>query len=239
VSDALLAGIKSSLGLDGDNDTRVRPKFYGVTTGMVMPGPPDPLMLGRVQVRLPSIDSLDFSPWARVATMMAGPFHGSYFIPNPGDEVLVAFEHGDLTAPYIIGSLWTLASLPPLPSPLPQIRALRTLAGAQVVFQEVPPSIYIQTPTPPAVVPLPPSPIGPHQTVWLSPAGIQVTSPTLITLQVQTSTVTITPGGIVLQAGGSSIAVTPAGVFLSGGGASVALAGGNASVIAPMVRINS
>jgi len=239
VSDELLAGIKSSLGLDGDNDKKVRPKFYGVTVGTVVPGIPDPLMLGRVQVRLPFIDSLDFSPYARVATMMAGPFHGSYFIPNFGDEVLVAFEHGDVTAPYIIGSLWNLAAPPPLLSPLPQIRALRTLAGAQVVFQEVPPSIYIQTPTPPEVVPMPPSPVGPHQTVWLSPAGIQVTSPTLITLQVQTSTVTITPGGIVLQAGGSSIAVTPAGVFLQGGGASVALAGGNASVIAPMVRINS
>ena len=239
MSDELLAGIKSSLGLDGDNDKKVHQKFYGVTVGTVIPGIPDPLMLGRVQVRLPFIDSLDYSPYARVATMMAGPFHGSYFIPNYGDEVLVAFEHGDVTAPYIIGSLWNLAAPPPLPSPLPQIRALRTLAGAQIAFQEIPPSIYIQTPTPPEVVPLPPSPTGPHQTVWLSPAGIQVTSPTLITLQVQTSTLTITPAGILLQAGGSSISVTPAGVFLQGGGANVSLAGGNASIIAPMVRINS
>jgi hypothetical protein len=73
----------------------------------------------------------------------------------------------------------------------------------------------------------------------LSPAGIQITSPTTIMLQVQTSMVTVSPAGVVLQAGGSSIAVTPAGVFLQGGGASVALAGGNASIVAPMVRINS
>ena len=238
VSNELLAGVKSSVGIEDEEQSRVRPKFYGVTVGTVV-SPLDPLMLGRLQVRLPFIDSLDLSPWARVATLMAGPFHGSYFIPNVGDEVLVAFEHGDVTAPYIIGSLWNLAAPPPMPSPLPQIRALRTFAGAQIVFQEVPPSIYLQTPTPPEVVPMPPTPTGPHQTVWLTPAGIQILSPTMITLQVQTTTVQVTPGSILLQVGGSSIAVTPAGVFLQGGGASVAMTGGNASIIAPMVRINS
>ena len=240
MSNELLAGIKSSLGIeDEEQKKKVRPKFYGVTVGTVVPGIPDPLMLGRVQVRLPFIDSLDFSPYARVATMMAGPLHGSYFIPNIGDEVLVAFEHGDVTAPYIIGSLWNLAAPPPMPTPLPQIRALRTLAGAQIVFQEVPPSIYLQTPTPPEVVPLPPSPVGPHQTVWISPAGVQIMSPNLINLQVGTSTVTISPQGIVLQAGGSSIAVTALGVLLQGGGAHVSMVSGNASIIAPTVRINS
>jgi phage baseplate assembly protein gpV len=238
VSDELLAGIKSSLGLDEENEKKVRPKFYGVTVGTVI-NPLDPMFLGRLQVRLPFIDSLDLSPWARVATMMAGPFHGSYFIPNVGDEVLVAFEHGDVNAPYIIGSLWNLAAPPPLPSPVPQIRALRTLAGAQIVFQELPPTIYIQTPTPPEVVPLPPSPVGPHQTMMLSPAGINVMSPTQITLQSGTSTVTVSPAGVLLQAGGSSIAVTPAGVFLQGGGGAFSLTMGNASLIAPMVRINS
>ena len=65
----------------------------------------DPLTLGRVQVQLPFIDALDLSPWARIAVPMAGLGHGHYFIPNLSDEVLVAFEHGDVNAPYIIGSL--------------------------------------------------------------------------------------------------------------------------------------
>jgi hypothetical protein len=122
VSDELLAGIKSSLGLDGDNDKKVQQKFYGVTVGTVM-SPLDPLMLGRLQVRLPFIDSLDFMPWARVATMMAGPLHGTYFIPNPGDDVLVAFEHGDVSAPYILGSVHNMISRPALPSPIPATRS--------------------------------------------------------------------------------------------------------------------
>jgi hypothetical protein len=237
MSDELLAGIKSSLGLE-QNEKKTRPKFYGVTVGTVM-SPADPLMLGRLQVRLPFIDSADLMPWARVGSMMAGPLHGTYFIPNPGDDVLVVFEHGDVTAPYIIGSVHNFVSLPPLPSPIPQIRTIRTLAGNQIAFSEIGPSIAIQTPTPPGVIPLPPSPVGPHQSVMMSPVGIQITSPTMITLQVQTCSVTILPAGIVLQAGGSSLAVTPSGVFMQGGGANVALAVGNASIIAPMVRINS
>src|SRR5262245_6023917 len=132
-------------------------KFYGVAVGKVL-NPIDPLMLGRVQVQLPFVDSLDLSPWARIAVPMGGPFHGDYFVPNPGDEVLLVFEHGDINAPYIIGSVWNMMSRPPLPSPLPQIRTIRTLAGNQIVFSEVPPSVTIQTgPTSPVPVPTPPS----------------------------------------------------------------------------------
>ena len=80
------------------------------------------------------LDSLDLSPWARIALPMAGVLHGMYFIPNINDEVLVAFEHGDVNAPYIIGSLWNAMAPPPLQSPVPQIRAIRTLAGNQIVF---------------------------------------------------------------------------------------------------------
>ena len=36
----------------------------------------------------------------------AGKNRGWFFIPEPEDEVLVVFEHGDLNRPLIIGSLW-------------------------------------------------------------------------------------------------------------------------------------
>ena len=54
----------------------------------------DCLAVGRVQVRLPWLPGHE--PWARVATMMAGMGRGSYFIPQIGDEVLVAFKNGDV-----------------------------------------------------------------------------------------------------------------------------------------------
>jgi uncharacterized protein involved in type VI secretion and phage assembly len=44
---------------------------------------------------------------------MAGPGRGSYFLPEVDDEVLVAFEHGDVRSPYIVGSLWNGKDAPP------------------------------------------------------------------------------------------------------------------------------
>lgn len=63
---------------------------------------------GRVKVRLPwsPDDEKGYEVWARVATLMAGNERGSWFIPDPHDEVLVAFEGGDPRRPYVVGALW-------------------------------------------------------------------------------------------------------------------------------------
>lgn len=104
-------------------DPGADPKIYGVVVGRVI-NLLDPLMLGRVQVEIPAIDALDLSPWARVATPAASLASGFYWIPSLEDEVLVAFEQGDINAPYVIGCLWSAIMVPPLPSPLPQIRMI-------------------------------------------------------------------------------------------------------------------
>jgi uncharacterized protein involved in type VI secretion and phage assembly len=80
-------------------------KIYGVVTGVVTNNK-DEEGLARVKVTFPWLAENDESHWARIATMMAGSDRGSYFIPEVGDEVLVAFEHGDIHYPYIIGALW-------------------------------------------------------------------------------------------------------------------------------------
>ena len=204
-------------------------KYYGVTVGKVI-NPLDPMMLGRVQVQLPFIDSLDLSPWARIALPMAGMLHGTYFIPNLNDEVLVAFEHGDVNAPYIIGSLWNAMAPPPLQSPIPQIRAIRTLAGNQIVFTEVPPSVTIQTaPTPPSVLPSPPTPTGPYQTIMMSTAGIQIMSPTPIQI--------MSPAGIQIVAGANIINLTPDGITITGTPNLNLAAAGTLNIAAPAVNI--
>jgi len=224
-------------GLD-ESIQEVKAKMYGVVTGRVI-DLADPLLLGRVRVQLPTIDALDLAPWARVATPMAGLLHGHYFIPNIGDEVLVAFEHGDTNVPYIIGSLWTALARPPLPSPFPQIRAIRTLAGNQLVFTEVPPSVTLQTgPTPPATIPAPPSPTGPYHTVMLSPAGIDITSPVSVRITVGTNTIVVTPGGIALTSGSNGIVITKDGINILGTRVTIAGSGG-VSIAGSTVRINS
>ncbi len=198
---------------------RINKKFYGVCTGRVI-NVLDPMMLGRVQVQLPFIDSLDLSPWARVATMMAGPLHGSYFIPNIGDEVLVAFEQGDVNAPYVIGSLWSAFAPPPLPSPVPQIRMLKTLVGNQIMFTEAPPSIIIQVMTT-------------GQTIMISPAGIQILSgANVVNLGPPTA-----PATVQILSGSNVINMSPDGVTISGSPAVNIVASGALNLTGSVVNI--
>ena len=212
-------------------------RYYGVTTGRVI-NMLDPLAIGRLQVQLPFIDSLDLAPWARVASPFAGMFSGQYNIPNLGDEVLVAFEHGDVRAPYIIGSLWNVVQRPPMPSPLPQIRAMRTLVGNQIVFTEAPPTVTIQNgPTAPVPIPAPPTPTGPYSSIMLTPAGVvvtalgvQVLSTTAVTITVGSNSVAITPDGIKITSAGT--------LSLAAGGAVSIVAGGVCSITGTLVKIN-
>jgi uncharacterized protein involved in type VI secretion and phage assembly len=61
--------------------------------------------LGRVMVKYP-VHAGQPSDWARMVTPMAGKDRGMRFPYEKGDEVLVAFEHGDPRRPYILGGLW-------------------------------------------------------------------------------------------------------------------------------------
>lgn len=87
-------------------------KIYGVVVGVVTNNQ-DPEKTGRVKVRFPWLNETDESHWARVATMMAGSGRGTWFLPEVEDEVLVAFAHGDVRFPYVIGALWNGVDAPP------------------------------------------------------------------------------------------------------------------------------
>lgn len=73
----------------------------------------DPEGLGRVRLEYPWRESSAPSGWARIAVPMAGPDRGTYFLPEPGDEVLVAFAGADLDHPYVVGALWNGEDGPP------------------------------------------------------------------------------------------------------------------------------
>jgi uncharacterized protein involved in type VI secretion and phage assembly len=78
---------------------------HGVVVGLVSNND-DPEGWGRVKVKFPWLSDAQESHWARIATLMTGQNYGTYFLPEAGDEVLVAFEHGDFRFPYVIGMLW-------------------------------------------------------------------------------------------------------------------------------------
>lgn len=87
-------------------------KIYGVVAGIVVNNK-DPDKMGRVKVKIPRISGDEESNWARVVSLMTGKERGAFFLPEVDDEVLVAFEYGDINMPYIIGSLWNGIDKPP------------------------------------------------------------------------------------------------------------------------------
>jgi uncharacterized protein involved in type VI secretion and phage assembly len=77
----------------------------GVFVGIVTNND-DPDKMGRVKVKIPMLTEDHESNWARVVMPMAGPGRGFYILPEINDEVVVAFEHGDIHRPYVVGAIW-------------------------------------------------------------------------------------------------------------------------------------
>jgi uncharacterized protein involved in type VI secretion and phage assembly len=115
-------------------------RIYGVVTGVVTDNKDenDPAKLGRVKVRLPWLAEDVESPWARVATPMAGKQRGLFCLPEVGDEVLVAFEHGDPGHPYVLGGLWNGKDEPPAVNPEGKNdqRLLRSRSGLTLLLDD-------------------------------------------------------------------------------------------------------
>jgi phage baseplate assembly protein gpV len=74
----------------------------------------DPEKKGRVKVRFPSLEGQQEADWIQIATMIAGKDRGSSLTPEINDEVLVAFDGGDVRFPYVIGVLWDGRNKPPV-----------------------------------------------------------------------------------------------------------------------------
>jgi type VI secretion system secreted protein VgrG len=73
--------------------------------------------LGRIQLLFPWSRNGKQTTWARKAQVMAGDGWGHMHCPRQGDEVLVAFEHGIVDRPVIVGCLYNGNTQPPLPLP--------------------------------------------------------------------------------------------------------------------------
>jgi uncharacterized protein involved in type VI secretion and phage assembly len=99
----------------------------------------DPQKLGRVRVALPHLENKQ-SPWARLATLMAGGGRGSLFRPEVGDEVLVANLHGDPSQPYVLGALWNDDDKPPENGGAKEnhLRTIKSRSGHIIRFNDEP-----------------------------------------------------------------------------------------------------
>ena len=103
--------------------------------------------LGRVQVRVPDAEAE--AAWARVSTLMAGDRRGTWFVPDVGDEVLVAFQGGDPRQPIVLGSLWSASKRPPEamdPAGGNAVRVIRTGAGIEIRLDDAAGRVLVSTP---------------------------------------------------------------------------------------------
>jgi uncharacterized protein involved in type VI secretion and phage assembly len=94
------------LGAAGADRAGGPPEFGSQLVLGVVTNNSDEQHLGRVRVRYPALGPDAEGAWARIATLSAGNERGVLMLPVVGEEVLVAFEHGDTTRPYVLGSLF-------------------------------------------------------------------------------------------------------------------------------------
>lgn len=97
--------------LESGNGSQSRGSVQGVVTGLVT-NLNDPDNLGRIKVKYAWLGEIE-SDWVRMASPMGGGGRGFFYLPEVNDEVLLAFEHGDVHRPYVIGILWSSPDKPP------------------------------------------------------------------------------------------------------------------------------
>ena len=118
----------------GALDKRYHGVVIGVVTSIV-----DPDNLGRVMVKFPWYDDQTQTMWCRVAYPYAGPGYGFFAVPEKDSEVLVAFDHGDMRIPYILGGLHNGVDKPATYRKEDDVRdekLLRTRGGHQLLLRD-------------------------------------------------------------------------------------------------------
>ena len=90
---------------------------------------------GRIAIEIPS---KGLSCLARVVAPMAGKDRGLVFLPDKGDQVVVAFVNGAIGEPLIIGSLWSTTAKPPQTdsSGDNNLKVLKTRSGHSITFSD-------------------------------------------------------------------------------------------------------
>ena len=218
MSEGLLGAVESIL-------EATQKKFYGVTIGIVT-DIDDTLGQGRVKVKLPSFNENEETGWARIAQPSAGSGYGFYFMPKVDEEVLVAFEHGDLDLPYIIGRLWNLREKPPELTPRLGKSHIRTDAGHDIIFDDLLQSIEVVTST--------------GHKLKMEPLKIELSDKAgalKMTMNVSSQTITL-QSALTLELKATNIKIQGTTVEINGAAKTDVKSGGVCTVQASLVKIN-
>jgi uncharacterized protein involved in type VI secretion and phage assembly len=161
-------------------------RWYGVLPAQVS-ALDDPDGQGRVKVKLPwspDAGGEGYEAWARMATLFAGRERGSWFLPEVGDEVLVAFEQGDPRRPYVLGGLWNGQDKPPasLAGGVNKLKVIKSRRGVTVTLDDSDGQERLKLETPG----------GQSITLKDGPGSIEITDSNGNTMKFEASGITIT-----------------------------------------------
>jgi phage baseplate assembly protein V len=106
-------------------------RFYGVEEGIVTSVAQEISKEGRIMVKLVRRDD-QTELECRMCNSYAGNNYGFFFVPEVGDEVLVAFIQGDMRLPIILGGLYNGKDKPPAEHP--RVRRLQSVNGHRISF---------------------------------------------------------------------------------------------------------
>jgi phage protein D/phage baseplate assembly protein gpV len=116
-------------------------QFFGVWVGTVVDNnemTEAEIPMGRVKLAYPGLSPQITSGWAQCARPMGGKGMGFYAVPEVGEQVLIAFENGDLGHPYVLGSLANALAMPPATNADGQNnkRIIKSRAGHMITFDD-------------------------------------------------------------------------------------------------------
>lgn len=186
-------------------------RWFGVYPALVV-DVRDPDGQGRVQVKLPwapDVEGAEYRAWARLTTLMAGGGRGSWFVPEPDDEVLVGFEAGDPRRPYVLGALWNGRDQPPETmdgAGRNDVRVLRSRAGHQIRLEDTAGSLAVVISTPG----------GQKITLRDGPGSIELADANGNTVTLATSGVTVSAAGKVTVSG-STVEISAGSLTVNAG----------------------
>ncbi|MCD9025831.1 phage baseplate assembly protein V [Cohnella sp. NL03-T5] len=112
---------------------------YGTINGVMVAtvtNNKDPDGLNRVKLKFPLRENSHETDWAPITSLMSGSSMGTLFVPEVGDEVLVAFHLGNLNQPFVIGSLWNSTNKPPAKDDANNLRKIYSRAGHELIFDD-------------------------------------------------------------------------------------------------------
>ncbi|GAB7044479.1 MULTISPECIES: phage baseplate assembly protein V [Catenuloplanes] len=110
-------------------------RYYGVVAALVDEVDGDDET--RVRLRYPWFDPAFVSDWCRVSQFYAGNGYGAVFVPETGDEVVVAFYQGDMRFPVVLGGVYNGVDRPPTARTGGRDeKIIRTRHGHRLVFDD-------------------------------------------------------------------------------------------------------